>query len=37
MENNILDGQSFEETAKANNLNISEFNKINANKENEKK
>ena len=37
MENNILDGQSFEETAKANNLKILEFNKINANKENEKK
>ncbi len=37
IENNILDGQSFEETAKANNLKIIEFNKINAKKENESK
>ena len=37
IENNILDGQSFEETAKANNFKIIEFNKINAKKENEKK
>ena len=37
IENNILDGQSFEETAKANNLKIIEFNKINAKKENEVK
>ena len=35
IENNVLDGQSFEETAKANNLKIVEFNKINAKKENE--
>ena len=32
-----MDGQSFEETAKANNLKIIEFNKINAKKENEEK
>ena len=32
IENNVLDGQSFEETAKANNLKIVEFNKINAKK-----
>ncbi len=37
IENNVLDGQSFEETAKANNLKIVEFNKINAKKENEDK
>ena len=37
IENNVLDGQSFEETAKANNLKIIEFNKINAKKENESK
>jgi len=37
IENNILDGQSFEETVKANNLKIVEYNKINANKENERK
>ena len=37
IENNVLDGQSFEETAKANNLKIIEFNKINAKKENEEK
>ena len=37
IENNILDGQSFEETTKANNLKIIEFNKINAKKENEEK
>ncbi len=37
IENNVLDGQSFEVTAKANNLEIVEFNKINAKKENEKK
>ena len=37
IENNVLDGQSFEETAKTNNLKIIEFNKINAKKENEKK
>ena len=37
IENNVLDGQSFEETTKANNLEIIEFNKINAKKENEKK
>ena len=37
IENNVLDGQSFEETAKANNLKIIEFNKIDAKKENEEK
>jgi len=37
IENNVLDGQSFEETTKSNNLKIVEFNKINAKKENEKK
>jgi len=33
IENNVLDGQSFEATAKTNNLKIVEFNKINAKKE----
>jgi len=37
IENNVLDGQSFEETTKANNLKVIEFNKINAKKENEEK
>ena len=37
IENNLLDGQSFEETAKANNLKIIEYNKINVKKENEEK
>ena len=37
IENNILDGQSFEETAKVNKLKIIEFNKINAKKENKEK
>ena len=37
IENNILDGLSFEETTKANNLKVIEFSKINANKENEAK
>ena len=37
IENNVLDGQSFEETAKANNLKIVEFKKLNAKKENEEK
>ncbi len=37
IENNVLDGQSFEETVKENNLKIVEFNKINAKKENESK
>ena len=37
IENNVLDGQSFEETSKANNLKVIELNKINAKKENEKK
>jgi peptidyl-prolyl cis-trans isomerase D len=37
IENSVLDGQSFEETAKTNNLMIFEFNKINAKKENEAK
>ncbi len=35
IENNVLDGQSFEETANANNLKIEEFNKVNAKKESE--
>lgn len=35
IENNVLDGQSFEETVKANNLKIVEFNKINANMKNQ--
>ena len=35
IENNILDGQTLEETAKTNNLEIISFNKVNANKENE--
>jgi len=37
IENNVLDGQPFEETVKANNLNVFEFNKINAKMENETK
>ncbi len=37
IENNVLDGQSFEETVKVNNLKIIEFNKINAKKENKAK
>ena len=37
IENNILDGQSFEEAANSNNLKIIEFSKINAKKENEAK
>ena len=37
IENNVLDGQSFKETTKANNLEIIEFNKINAKKEDEDK
>ena len=37
IENNVLDGQSFQETVKANNLNVLEFKKINAKKENETK
>ena len=37
IENNILDGQSFEETTNSNNLKIVEFKKINAKKENETK
>ena len=37
IENNVIDGQTFEDTAKANNLKIVEFNKINAKKENEAK
>ncbi len=37
IENNILDGQSFEETVKANNLKIIEFKNINAKKQNEEK
>ncbi len=35
IENNVLDGQSFEETAKANNLKTVKIEKINAKKENE--
>ena len=37
IENNLLDGQSFDETAEKYNLKINLINKINANKENEKK
>ena len=37
IENNILDGQTFEETIMINNLKIVEFNKINAKGVNEKK
>ena len=37
IENNVLDGQSFEETVKTNNLMTVKFNKINAKKENEEK
>ena len=37
IENNVLDGQTFEDTVKANDLKIVEFNKINAKKENEAK
>ena len=37
IENNALDGQNFDELTKTNNLKIIEFNKINANKEDEAK
>ncbi len=37
IENNVLDGQNFEDTAKENNLKIVEFNKINAKKQSEEK
>jgi peptidyl-prolyl cis-trans isomerase D len=37
IENNLLDGQSFQETTKANNLKVIEFNNINKNKEDEAK
>ena len=37
IENKVLDGQTFDETTVANNLKIIEFNKINANKEDENK
>tara|TARA_A100001015_G_scaffold90064_1_gene100321 strand:- start:357 stop:1814 length:1458 start_codon:yes stop_codon:yes gene_type:complete len=37
IENNVLDGQSFEETTKAHNLKVIEFKKINAKKESEAK
>ena len=37
IENNLLDGQSFDETVEKYNLKINLINKINANKENEKK
>ena len=37
IENKVLDGQTFDETIGANNLKIVQFNKINANKEDENK
>ena len=37
IENNVLDGQTFDETATANNLKIIEYNRINAKKESETK
>ena len=37
LENNILDGQTFEETAQKANLNVISIQKVNANKENENK
>ena len=37
IENKVLDGQTFDETTQANNLKIVQFNKINANKEDENK
>lgn len=37
IENKVLDGQTFDETTGANNLKIVQFNKINANKEDENK
>jgi len=37
IENKVLDGQTFDETIQVNNLKIIEFNKINANKEDENK
>ena len=37
IENNILDGQTFDETISANNLKVIEFNNINANKEGQDK
>ena len=37
LENNALDGQNFDELIETNNLKIIEFNKINANKEDETK
>ena len=37
MENNVLDGQTFDETVNSHNLKSKEFNKINAKKENEGK
>ena len=37
IENNVLDGQTFNETVEANNLKILEFNNVNANKEDEGK
>ena len=37
LENNILDGQSFEEAAQKANLNVISIKKVNANKENENK
>ena len=37
IENNVLDGQSFEETAESNNLKIIKIDKINAKKENQNK
>ncbi len=37
IENNVLDGQSFDETIKINNLKLISLNKVNAKKENENK
>ena len=37
IENNVLDGQPFEEASKENNLKVLEFSKVNANKEDDKK
>ena len=37
IENNVLDGQPFEEASKENNLKVLEFTKVNANKEDDKK
>ena len=37
IENNVLDGQPFEEASKENNLKVLEFSKVNVNKEDDKK